>query len=166
MERKAKTRCKELLKSMFKEKEDDLNWKTLKNLDVVCIKISSIPNAGFGIFANVNFEEHDVITEYKGKKLNNDEVLKLTLQNKFHYIAQVNSQNSIDGLRKIPKNKNCFGSIINDAQNYKQTNCILYCHRNKLFIVAIKPILKNQELFLNYGKKYWETFCQNAIIIK
>ncbi len=155
----AKTKCKELL--LKHNQETDLeNWS---KINLIVLKKSSIENAGLGLFALVNFEENDIITEYKGKRINNEEVLKLTNTNNFYYIAQLNSTISIDGKRCKLKNKIGLGSMIND--NRQEPNCQLYAvEKNKklrLFVIAIRNIKSNEEFFLNYGQKYWEQYnCQ------
>ncbi len=172
MERNAKTKCKQRLRCLFtqeEEEEDDIgiNWDNFYIRDSIFLKKSSIQNAGLGVFVAIDFQENDIITEYLGKKINNEQVEQLTSQNKFHYIAQLSKDISIDGYRfeKI-KNSFGFGSMINDIQNKKKTNCALFAttknRRLSLFIVAIKPIYQNEELFLNYGLKYWNQFTKQV----
>ena len=50
--------------------------------------------------------------------------------------------------------------MINDCKDSNGKNCCLYAictQKNKwrLFVIAIKKINKQDEFFLDYGKKYW-----------
>ena len=153
-ERKSKIKCKELLKLMAIEETKEENWS---NFGQVKKQISSIPNAGFGVFASVDFEDNDIITEYIGKKITNEKVLELTYGNQFHYIAQLDSKTCIDGKRTV-NNKTKLGSMINDIRIQTKTNCALFRIKSKLYIIATKKIKTNEEFFLNYGKKYWDYY--------
>ncbi len=173
-ERSAKTKCKEKLAEIAKmesyceqEIEDALiNWTSL-SISNVMVKKSSIKNAGRGVFSNIIFEDNDCIAEYNGTMISNKKVRSLINQKKFHYIAMIHSLLYIDGNKH---DKDGVGSLVND--NRKKCNARLYSTNSfgsssynkgkksnfRVFIIASKKILPNEEIFICYGRGYWLQF--------
>jgi len=165
MIRKAKQKAIEKIHTYLTNVSDDeVNWQSLSYLHRgLEVKLSTIPNAGRGVFTNKTFEEYDVICEYSGQV-----IFASTFKNDFFYRAQLGSHYSIMGNKDPISNP---GSLINhrDPPNcyFYISNLLMGINENKgrktslrLFIVALTTILPGQELFLSYGKAYWDAFFQ------
>ncbi len=156
-----------------KEDEDlNLSWSKLEA--GVFVGPSTLEGAGRGVFATTSFEGGDVVTEYVGRIIKDSTVYKLALKHQHYYIAQIDRVWSIDGERwpGIQEGKaKRVGSLINDSRgllpyNVKTLRCSEF--RKRLFVVATRAISPGEELFLNYGKGYWETqkTCVSPLINK
>jgi hypothetical protein len=127
---------------------------------VLCLK-SNIPNAGLGLFANIDFLGGQFKTNYQGDKMHiskynqnnnyalvvNDEVIigydaftdSKNAAQFINDIAQISDEKDIDQYIMSINNTNVF--IVNDNDNY--------------FAIAIKNIKKEEELYFHYGLNYW-----------
>ena len=119
------------------------------------IKRSNIPNAGKGLFTKKFIAKGERIVQYKGH---------ITTWKK----AQ--QQPGFNGYVYFIKN-----SVVIDAKNYKTTfarysndangitrlkdvknNCQYVQEGNKVFVEAIKDIQPGGEIYVAYGKEYWD----------
>ena len=139
--------------------DEGLNWDKLE-LGVL-MKQSTIPEAGRGVFATIDFQKDDVVTEYIGRIISVPTMRKLTEGRRCWYIAQIGGKLFIDGRRfrgPIGAQLTQLGSMVNDSRGQVPWNVRLHaCPRQKrLFLVAQRPIAPGDELFLNYGTRYWQ----------
>jgi hypothetical protein len=177
--RAAKIKCIEKLKQYYEQEKQDqetldgLSWDSFSFLNNGLELLPSLlPNAGRGVFCTRNFEKNDIICEYSGtvcKGLSKD----------FRYRAKLGSLNVIDGYRFLDNQTYINpGSMINDAKDIKGYNCYFYLSKEqsenrkknthfenkgfrtplRLFVVASKDIAKGSELYLSYGKTYWDRY--------
>jgi hypothetical protein len=117
------------------------------------IKKSNIKDSGFGLFvATRPIRKGEIITKYSGKISYNPTYGKYVLEAAGKYI----NANKSD----------CYGSYANDcrASNRRLHQCKQNNARFKITndgsvdIVAIKDINKNEEIFISYGRQYWNDF--------
>lgn len=123
------------------------------------VKESNIPSAGKGLFTSVFIAKGTRIIEYKGRVRTWNEV-KDSHTN--YYIFYVNSKHVIDaGARK-----KSLARYINDARGLKKikglsNNTEFVTDGLKVFVEAKKNIEAGEELFVSYGKDYWDVIRNN-----
>ena len=123
------------------------------------VKESKIPGAGKGLFTKKPIPKGTKIVEYRGrittwKEVENDD-------NNF-YIFFVNEDHVIDG----SKHKKSLARYINDAKGLQKikglsNNAEFVCEGLQVFVVATKGIAADAEIFVGYGKEYWEVIKKN-----
>ena len=123
------------------------------------IKTSTLPGAGKGLFTNVAIPKGTRIVEYKGTVKTWDEA-KQDPTNGYIYFLKPN--HVIDG-RDHPKS---LARYANDAAGLvrakdKGNNARFEPDGLRVFLVATKDIKAGDEIFVSYGKKYWDTVKKN-----
>jgi SET domain-containing protein len=119
------------------------------------VKKSTIPQAGKGVFTKSNIKKGQIVTELVGPLLNHKEYLNLSdmEQNYTFYINRNNILNS------YPIKKQ-FARYVNDANGSSKSkvknNTEFLVKGKRVFIVAVKNIKKDSELFVDYGEDYWK----------
>jgi len=115
----------------------------------LCIKESNIKNGGFGLFSNQNIKKDTYIGDYIGEiKLNGSFTCGI-------YAMCLESNYFIDAYN-YPR---CIFAMINDSRfsNYNYNyNCIFKTFEDHVEVWTIKDINKDNEIYCNYGDKYWE----------
>ena len=129
------------------------------------VKKSTIPGAGKGLFTEKFIPKGKKITEYKGKvstwkEVNHNDGLNA-------YIYYVNRNHVIDGAI----NTSNLARYINDAKGCEtkirpKNNCIFVNEELRVYIEAKRDIEAGSELFVGYGKEYWDTLRLNRGLVK
>lgn len=128
------------------------------------IKESNIPNAGLGLFTKKFIAKGTKIVQYKGKRRTWKDVKN---EDGNFYIFYVTRSHIIDANNY----KKSFARYINDAGGLKKVkgctnNTEFVREGDKVFVLAIKDIAAEGELFVGYGKEYWEVIRQNFKLAK
>ena len=123
------------------------------------VKESNIPGAGSGLFTTEFIPKGTRIIEYKGrirtwKEVKNDDTN--------FYIFFVNRNHVIDANRR----KSSLARYINDARGLGRikglNNNVQFLKEGlRVFVDAIKDIPAGGELFVGYGKDYWDVIRKN-----
>jgi len=124
------------------------------------VKDSLLPNAGKGLFTNVPIKKGDYVTEYKGKITTWKEVNHVEGTN--GYIMYVTRNKVIDARRT----KAALARYANDAKGLQKVkgltnNCVYENDKNRVYIKAVKNIPAGTEIFVDYGKDYWDVVRYN-----
>ncbi len=124
------------------------------------IKKSTIPGAGKGLFTKKMIPKGARIVEYKGRITTWNNVDHREGLNA--YIYYVNKNHVIDASFR----KNELARYANDAVGFKKinshvNNCKYVEDNLRVFIESKREIPANTELFVRYGKKYWDTIQDN-----
>ncbi len=129
-----------------------LNWDRFGRVRVA--KSGAVPGAdtGLGLFATADFQRDDVITEYYGKKIDVDPREHASHQT--HDAAIPYSSKLIRGCRRSRQAAKA-GQLANDARHATKNNAQREMIGQKMYLVASKPILARQEIFISYGQQYW-----------
>ena len=125
---------------------------------------SNIPNAGLGLFTNIFIPKGATIIEYTGNITTWE---KVSEDGENLYIYYVNDDHVIDA----SKRKKSLGRYANDAQGMKKIKGLLnnadYVEDGlRVYIKAKKDIEAGQEIFVSYGKEYWEVIKKNQELDK
>ena len=127
--------------------------------NLICIKLSNIPSAGFGAFAKQQLPANIVLGEYNGIRINNTYISANLDQYKSNkYLFAIKNQGKITEYVDAKElNSSNWTRFINGSKNntYK-TNVEAYQYQKKIRIKTIKKIAKGEEIILNYGKLYWK----------
>ena len=120
------------------------------------LKESTLPGAGKGLFTLNFIAKETCIAEYKGtittwKNVNH-------LDGKNAYVFYVNRNHVVDANDHHLE----LARYINDAKGLQKikgiTNNAYYVVKKKqIFVYALKNIAANSEIFVAYGKEYWDT---------
>ncbi|HEU0112638.1 MAG TPA: SET domain-containing protein-lysine N-methyltransferase [Flavisolibacter sp.] len=123
------------------------------------VKDSSIPGSGKGLFTKIFIPKGTRIVEYKGKITTWKEVKN---EHDNGYIYTINNNHVINA-RPTPK---ALARYANDAKGLVRikgiTNNSTYVNDgNKAYIESTKDISAGAEIFVDYGKEYWEVVRDN-----
>ena len=130
----------------------------LLEFDLV-VKTSLIPGAGMGLFTKLAIPKGTYIVEYKGRRTTWDEI-KHEADNM--YICYIDDAFVIDG-RYQPGASARYANDANGIVRIKGiTNNAQYVNDDmKVYIEATKDIAAGAEIFVKYGKEYWDTIKTN-----
>jgi SET domain-containing protein len=124
---------------------------------------SSISSAGSGLFTSVDIEKGELIIEYTGDITTWEEV-RHDANNVYIYFV---NENYVINAKEHPE---AIARYANDAHGLRRMPGI---HNNsrfvkvnaKIFIKATKRIAAGSEIFVDYGKGYWETVKKNKELL-
>ncbi len=124
------------------------------------IKRSKIPGAGKGLYTKKIIGKGTRITEYKGRITTWKAVQHGDVFNA--YVYYVKRGVVIDAM----KHKKILARYINDAAGITRikgitNNCNFVNENGRVFIDAIKKIEAGTELYVAYGKEYWDVIRYN-----
>ena len=124
------------------------------------IKRSKIPRAGKGLFTKVDIKKGTLIVEYKGKVTTWKEIQQNRSFNA--YVYYINRNHVIDA----KPFRQYAGRYANDANGITKlkglrNNCSYKITDHKVFIKAMKKIVAGEEIFVSYGKEYWDVIRYN-----
>lgn len=119
------------------------------------LKKSGLPGAGKGLFTKKDIPKGTVIVEYKGTIHTWDEIKHEDGKN--GYLYYVNSKRVINA-KPLTKT---FGRYANDARGRVRVeglrNNAEYIEKHKrCYIKSTKKIKAGGEIFVGYGREYWE----------
>jgi SET domain-containing protein len=123
------------------------------------VKKSTLPGAGLGLFAKSNISKGSRIVEYKGRRTTWKEVEN---DYKNGYIYTIDPQHVIDAKTY----RKALARYANDAQGMVRKNGIKNNARYvvdglKVYIEAVKDVSAGSEIFVSYGKEYWDVMRKN-----
>lgn len=123
------------------------------------IKKSQLPNAGKGLFTKKTIPKGTRIVEYKGKITTWKEVKD---DDNNGYIFHITNKHVIDA-RPTPK---ALARYANDARGISRikgltNNSDFTVDKLHAYITAKKEIPAGSEIFVGYGKDYWDVIREN-----
>ena len=131
-----------------------------KNVEV---GVSTIPNAGSGLFAKKDFKKFDYVCAYEGPVIPID-VANATDGDGAMYMLQHTFNNNISVAIDAQAENSCFGRYCNDPIDLKMCNVLVTDKNHRLLhngqwgvidMLADKPIKAGDEIFFSYGIEYW-----------
>ena len=127
------------------------------------VKTSTIPDSGMGLFTEVDIPKGTQIVEYKGRVSSWKEANHDGGEN--GYIFFVNRNHVIDARRM----KSSLARYANDARGLRKVKGLVNNAEyepigTRVFIKALRNIPAGSEIFVSYGKEYWETIRENIKI--
>jgi len=124
------------------------------------VKRSTLPGAGKGLFTNKPIPKGAKIVEYKGEIVKWKDVD--TRDGTNGYIYYVTRYHVIDAW----KTKEALARYANDAKGLLRTdglknNCTYNIEGKRVYITSMRNIPAGSELFVGYGKEYWDIIKEN-----
>ena len=124
------------------------------------VRRSTLKGAGKGLFTRKAIPRGKKIVEYKGKVTKWKEVNDHNGLN--GYIYYVNRNHVIDAWGKTT----ALARYANDAKGLVRSegfinNCTYRIEGLRVFIYSTRPIPAGSELFVGYGKEYWDIIKEN-----
>lgn len=134
----------------------DQNKIQAQEEDYLYIKISQLPNSGKGLFTAIDIYKDEIISIFKGEILSDAEAEIRTITNANQYFM-----NLLNGSILDCRNTDCFAKYANDASGFSKSefknNAKITLDENEnVCLIAIRKIKLGEEIFCDYGKKYWK----------
>ncbi len=127
---------------------------------MLSIKESSLLNAGQGLWAERDFKRGDIICKYEGEKVTWKECCRRNdaYENICAYFFYITERNCIDA----QYNMDSFARYANDAAGISRikgikNNSYYKIIRKEPYIVASRNIKAGEEIFVAYGRAYWNS---------
>jgi SET domain-containing protein len=123
--------------------------------DYLYVQPSQIPNAGNGLFTSIDIECGEIISKFKGEIISEEEATKRAELGDDDYFMMLPSGETLDC-----KKTECFAKFANDAEGipsgFKNNAIITMDEENNVVLVADKDINSGEEIFVGYGRRYWQ----------
>jgi SET domain-containing protein len=134
----------------------DQNKIQAEESDYLYIQTSQLPNSGNGLFTAIDIYKDEIISIFKGEILSDIEADSRAKNNANQYFMNLHNGSILDC-----KNTDCFAKYANDASgfiksDYKNNAKITLDENNNVCLIAIRKIKSGEEIFCDYGKRYWK----------
>ena len=129
------------------------------------VKRSQLPKSGKGLYTKKPIKKGEKIIEYKGEIINWKQYTARVEKDEDGYLFWINNKKCIDAF-PTPQYKARYA---NDARGLSRTkglknNSQYETFKDKCFIVSTREIKSGEEIFVNYGKEYWDVIRYNIKI--
>ena len=136
--------------------QKDENKIQAQESDYLYIQISQLHNSGNGLFTVITIYKDEIVAIFKGEVLSHSEA-EIRIQKG----ADAYFMNLLDGTILDCMNTNCFAKYANDAHGFSKSDFknnakITLEENNNVCLMAIRKIKSEEEVFCDYGKKYWK----------
>jgi hypothetical protein len=130
---------------------------------------STLPGAGFGLFAAQDFPKGVLVTEYVGEEISKAQAFALRAAGKDQYIRSLKNGFCIDG-NKYPGLGESCAQMANDGRDLAVNNCVFVAtdardkvqEKPRVYLKTLQHVSAGEELLASYGKKYWEFHGQSS----
>jgi SET domain-containing protein len=148
MEKLIKNILNEVKKERLQESSESKNLK---------VDVSTIPNSGKGLFAKKDFKKGEYICKFTGDYIDSKELEKRDVGGaRSAYFIYIDDDTTLDVY-----DSKCLAKYANDAEGFrkirgKKNNSALAQDGKNIYIQATKDIDAGDEIFVGYGKDYWD----------
>lgn len=120
------------------------------------VKKSTLPGAGKGLFTLNDIKKGQIVCEYEGEQITWAETEKRNEKGIGGYVYYISQKVCIDAWHY----KKTFGRYANDAAGLTRiqgvrNNSVYHEVKNKVYIKATRNIAAGSEIFVSYGRGYW-----------
>ena len=124
--------------------------------DYLYIKPSQLPLSGNGLYTAIPIYKDEIIAIFEGELLTQRQIQIRVNKEKDQYFISMPDGTIMDSYKT-----ECFAKYANDAKAYPDSGFtnnakIAMSDDDDICLIAISSIKANQEIFCNYGRKYWE----------
>jgi SET domain-containing protein len=117
---------------------------------------STLQDAGKGLFTDTVIEKGKIVCEYEGEKITWKEAERRNDLDKGGYVYYINEKNCVDAWDYTKT----FGRYANDAAGISRirgirNNSTYDVVRGRVYIRATRTIRAGEEIFVSYGRQYW-----------
>lgn len=136
--------------------KNDPNKIQAEESDYLYIQTSQLPNSGNGLFTAIPIFKEEIISLFKGEVLSDIEA-EFRAKNK----ANQYFMNLLNGSILDCMHTDCFAKYANDASGFSKSDFknnakIALDENNNVCLIALRKIKSGEEIFCDYGKKYWK----------
>lgn len=132
---------------------------TFKNRDVYVAPSAYLKNIGYGLYANRDYGERDIIQEYKGGRLTHRQALEMEADQENtqakNYLFEVNNgqkvNHVIDGSDERKTSAVRFANSTKTWKN-KSRNAEFVQYKKRVYMIASRPIKQHSEIITYYGE--------------
>lgn len=133
---------------------------------MLSIKKSKIPGAGKGLFTDVLIKRGEKVIEYTGEVitwkecLRRNEAIKNGVGAYYFYISDrkcIDAQNTPESLARYANDAAGFVRIPGIRNNARYEII-----KGKPFIIASRNLKPGDEIYVSYGKEYWDALRENG----
>jgi SET domain-containing protein len=134
----------------------DRNTIDAEESDYLYVEESQLPNSGNGLFTAIEIFKEEIISVFYGEILTDEESeIRAKSGNDAYFM------NLLNGKILDCKNTDCFAKYANDASGFSKSDFknnakITLDENNNVCLMAIRKIKSGEEIFCDYGKKYWK----------
>ena len=126
------------------------------------VKKSQLPSAGKGLYTLEDIKKGENIVEYLGEIVPWKVCAQRAKEDKGGYVLFVNNNHCIDAYFT----KDAIARYANDARGLSRVeglknNCRYELEKKRGYIVARRNIKAGEEIFVDYGKDYWDVIKEN-----
>ncbi len=134
----------------------DQNKILAQEEDYLYIETSQLLNSGNGLFTAIAIYKDEIISVFKGEVLSD---IEAEIRAKNH--ANQYFMNLLNGSILDCRNTDCFAKYANDARGFskskfKNNTKITLDENENVCLIAIRKIKSGEEIFCDYGKRYWK----------
>jgi len=132
------------------------------------VKKSQLPGAGKGLYTKEFIKKGTAIVEYKGEIIDDKESERRAEEEDIYgYMFYINKKHCIDAYYTTQH----VARYANDARGIARVkglknNSDYEIVKKKCFITATRDIQPGEEIFVDYGKEYWDVIRENIRIDK
>ncbi len=136
--------------------ETDQNTIQAPESDYLYVATSQLPNSGNGLFTAIAIYKDEIISEFKGEVLSDEEAEIRVKNGTDQYFM-----NLLNGSILDCRNTDCFAKYANDANGFSKSDFknnakITLDENQSVCLIAIKKLKSGEEILCDYGKKYWK----------
>jgi len=140
---------------MTKQKIIDANQINAEESDYLYVATSQLSDSGNGLFTAIPIYKEEIIAVFKGEILSETEAKTRASHGNDAYFMNLLTGSILDC-----QNTECFAKYANDAAGivrsaFKNNSKITLDENGTVCLVALKNIETSEEIFCDYGKKYW-----------
>lgn len=126
------------------------------------VKKSQIPNSGKGLYTKRDIKKGERIVEYLGEIITEKELEERAEKDIYGYAFYISKKKCIDAYY-VP---DALARYANDAKGLAKikglkNNCCYDIWKNRGWIKAEKNIAAGEEIFVDYGREYWQDIRYN-----
>jgi len=134
----------------------DQNQIDAEESDYLYVKVSQLTNSGNGLFTAIDIYKDEIVSLFKGEIINNEQAKSIVKKGNDKYFMNLLNGSILDCMHT-----DCFAKYANDASgftksSYKNNTKITLDENENVCLIAIKKIKSGDEIFCDYGKKYWK----------
>ena len=136
--------------------ETDQNKIQALEEDYLYVATSQLPNSGNGLYTAIAIYKDEIISEFKGEVLSDEEAAIRIKNGTDNYFMNLHNGSILDC-----QNTDCFAKYANDATGFSKSvfknNAKITLDENQnVCLIAIRKLKSGEEIFCDYGKKYWK----------
>lgn len=142
---------------------EDCNSINASESSYLYVSLSQLPDSGNGLYCTINIYKDEIIAKFKGEHLTDKQAQLRASRQMDKYFIQLGDGSILDSMKT-----NCFAKFANDVKGstmskFKNNAKISLDEFENVCLVATRKIKKDEEIFCNYGKKYWENQNEDSL---